>query len=131
MIAARFLSFLHVAVGLVLLPSSILFGVFLAPLLVAGPLWIVYLGFRLMRPTERVIVLLRRTHALSLVAAGSLFAHGILALRAAERSATEGGGLLGAFGLIPLIQGILLGVTGATSLWFARRTISCDDQGGR
>jgi hypothetical protein len=131
MIAPRFLAFLHVAVGLLLLPSSMVFGVFLAPLLVAGPLWIVYLGFRLWRPTERTIVLLRRTHAFSLVAAGFLFAHGILALRAAERSAAEGGGLLGAFGLIPLIQGILLGVTGATSLWFARRAIGYDDRGGR
>lgn len=121
MIAPRFLAFLHVVVGLLLLPSSMVFGVFLAPLLVAGPLWIVYLGFRLWRPTDQVFALLQKTHAFSLVAAGFLFAYGILALRAAERSAAEGGGLLGAFGLIPLMQAFLLGVTGATSLWFVSR----------
>ncbi len=119
MIGHRCLAVGNVVAGLLMLPSAMVFGVFLAPILVAGPLWIIYLGFRLWRPTERVIVLLKKTHAISLVAAGILCAYGIFALRAAERSAAEGGGLLGAFGLIPLAQGCILGLIGGASLWFA------------
>jgi hypothetical protein len=52
--------------------------------------------------------------------AAVLCVHGVVALRAAERSAAAGGGLLGAYGLIPLGLGTVLGVTAATSLWLAR-----------
>jgi hypothetical protein len=35
-------------------------------------------------------------------------AHGLFALRAAERGAATGGGLLGAFGLLPLTLGLAI-----------------------
>jgi hypothetical protein len=55
-----------------------------------------------------------------LVVAALLGAYGVFALRAAKQSAARGGGLLGAFGLLPLALGVVLGATAAVSLWLAR-----------
>jgi len=40
--------------------------------------------------------------------AAAMIAHGCSALRAAERSAAHGGGLLGGYGYLPIALGILL-----------------------
>ena len=122
----RILGAVHVMLSLLLLPLAMVFGFLLVPILLPGPVWVVILGIRLWRPTECVRVLLRRTHFVGVVVAAVLCGYGVFALRAAERSAAErsaaaGGGLLGAFGLIPLGLGALLGGTAATSLWLAHR----------
>ena len=116
----RALGIVHVVVGLLLLPMSTFFGLTLAPVLALGPLWVVFLGVRLWRPTALVKDLLWKTHVVVAVVAAALCVHGAFALRAAERSAAAGGGLLGAYGLIPLVLGTVLGVTAAVSLWLAR-----------
>jgi len=120
-IAFRVLGVGHVACGALLLPASLLFGVVAAPVLVVGPLWMMLLGVRLWRPDPRAIAALRRTNQVSLVIAVLLMAYGMLALRAAERSAAAGGGLLGGFGLLPLGAGVVLGVVAALSLVLAGR----------
>ena len=61
-----------------------------------------------------------KTHVVVPVVAFVMCVHGAFALRAAERSAAAGGGLLGADGLIPFGLGTVLGIKAATSLWLAR-----------
>ncbi|HEY6209103.1 MAG TPA: hypothetical protein VIW28_08590 [Gemmatimonadales bacterium] len=125
----RVLAVVHVVVALSLLPLTLGFGVRLAPLFALGPVWLVIVAYRLCRPTGQLAALLRRTHVVAAVVAALLCAYGVLALRAAERSAGAGGGLLGAFGLLPLTLGLFLGVTAAASLWLARLVSRADDDG--
>jgi hypothetical protein len=121
-LSSRALAVVHVVAGLLLMPWTLLFGVPLAPLLAIGSIWLMILGYRLWRQGDGVGVLLRRTHVVVVVVAVLLCAYGLFALRAAERSAAAGGGLLGAYGFLPLGLGIMLGVTAIGSLWFAHRT---------
>jgi hypothetical protein len=116
----RVLGAAHVIVGLLLLPVSMAFGLLLTPILALGPLWIVVLGVLLWRSSARVFTLARRTHIVGTAIAVLLLLHGILALRAAARSAAEGGGLLGAYGLIPIGYGLLLGLLSTVSLILTR-----------
>ena len=120
----RVLAVVHVVVGFLSLPLTLVFGLLFAPLLVCGPIWLMILGYRLWREGEGTGVLLRRTHVVVLVVAALLGAYGLFALRAAEQSAARGGGLLGAFGLLPLAFGVVLGATAAVSLWLVRGVAS-------
>jgi hypothetical protein len=92
----------------------------LAPLFSLGPFWIMFLGFRFWVPGSRVIIMARRTHYAAVVIAGVLIVHGWLAIRAAEKSAEGGGGLLGGYGLIPILYGVLLGAVSMTTLAMTR-----------
>ena len=116
----RILAVVHVVVGLLSLPLILFFGLTLAPFLIGGPIWLMVLGGRLWRQGEGMGALLRRTHVVLLAVAALLGAYGLFALRAAEQSAAKGGGLLGAFGLLPLALGVMLGATAAASLCVAR-----------
>jgi hypothetical protein len=110
-----------VIVGLVSLPFSILFGPLCVPVLLPGSLWLIVLGYRLWRPSERVALLLRRTHLATAALAVLLVVYGHLMLEGARRSAAAGGGLLGGFGLLPLALGLLLAATSGASLLLAWR----------
>ena len=123
----RLLGVAHVIVGVVLLPASAFFGLLLAPVLLPGPIWLIALGFCLWAPTARFRVLLLRTHFALAALALLLCAYGILALQAARRSADEGGGLLGAFGLIPMAMGLVAGCLAAASLAVAYTTDFTDE----
>jgi hypothetical protein len=114
------LAVVHVVVGLLSLPVILVFGLTFAPLLIAGPIWLMALGVRLWRQGEGARAALRRTHVVLLVVAALLGAYGWFALRAAQASAAKGGGLLGAFGLLPLALGAVLGATAAASLCVVR-----------
>ena len=116
----RILAVVHVVVGLLSLPLILFFGLTLAPFLIGGPIWLMVLGGRLWRQGEGMGALLRRTHVVLLVVAALLGAYGLFALRAAQQNAAQGGGLLGAFGLLPLALGVMLGATAAASLCVAR-----------
>ncbi len=126
----RVLAVVHVVVAISLLPLTLVFGLPLAPLFALGPVWLVIVAYRLWRPTDQLAALLRRTHIVVAVVAALLCVYGVLALQAAERSAGAGGGLLGAFGLLPLTLGLVLGATAAASLWLARLVSRADDDGG-
>lgn len=121
MIAFRALGVAHVLTGALLLPCAAFFGLIAAPILALGPLWIIYLGARLWKPNDRLLATLRTTHSVTLVIATLMVAYGIFALRAAERSAAAGGGLLGGFGFLPIALGILVGGVAGLSLLLVRR----------
>jgi len=120
-LAFRALSVVHVVAGVLSLPLALFFGLAAAPVLALAPLWMIYLGIRLWTPNDRIVAMLRTTHRISLAIAALLILYGISALRAAERSAAHGGGLLGAFGILPLGLGIILGAVAGASLFFVAR----------
>jgi ABC-type Fe3+ transport system permease subunit len=72
------------------------------------------------KPQNFVIAAARWTLRIALMAAVLLVAYGIFALRAAERSAADGGGLLGGFGFLPLGLGIVLGALAGICLLLIR-----------
>lgn len=108
MLILRALAVGHIAIGVLLLPVALALGWILAPILMVGPIWGIVLGVRLWRPRDQVFAAVRRTHWAFLLIDVLLVAYGIFALRAAERSAAHGGGLLGGFGLLPLGLGIVM-----------------------
>jgi hypothetical protein len=110
----------HIAIGLLLLPVALVSAGILAPILLVGPIWGIVLGVRLWRSGAEVFAALRRTHWTFLLIDGLLVAYGIFALRAAERSAAQGGGLLGGFGLLPLGLGIVMACFSGVTLVMAR-----------
>ena len=116
----RILAVVYVVVGLLSLPLILFFGLTVAPFLIGGPIWLMALGVRLWRQGEGVGSVLRWTHVVLLVVAALLGAYGWFALRAAQECAAKGGGLLGAFGLLPLALGAVLGATAAASLCVVR-----------
>jgi len=110
----------HIAIGLLLLPVALVSAGILAPVVMVGPIWGIVLGVRLWRSGSDVFAALRRTHWTYLVIDGLLVAYGLFALRAAERSAAQGGGLLGGFGLLPLGLGIVMACFSGVTLVMAR-----------
>jgi len=88
------------------LPPSVV--VMVLPL-IAFPLWVLALGVRSLWPlSPRAIRALRRTQLVVIAWAALLSLSGALMLRAAERSAARGGGLLGGVGLLPLGLGVVV-----------------------
>ena len=117
----RGLSIAHFVVASPLVLMCTFFGIVLAPILVAGPVWLCILGSQLWDSSDPGLCLrLRITHALSLVFAALLCASGVWALQAGERSAAHGGGLLSAWGLIPLSIGCLLSLLSVSTLLLVR-----------
>jgi len=99
MFSFRALAFGHIVIGVLLLPIALLSGGILGPLM-AGPIWGIVLGVRLWQRGTEMFTILRRTHWAFLLIDVLLAACGIFALRAAERSAARGGGLLGGIGAV-------------------------------
>jgi hypothetical protein len=58
----------------------------------------------------------RITHLISLFVGALLIVMGVFALSAAQRSAEQGGGLLGAWGFIPMICGGVLALLAVATL---------------
>ena len=63
---------------------------------------------RLWRHDARVLGSARITYRVTLLLGALSLVYGYLALQAAQRSAAAGGGLLGGFGVIPLVSGGIL-----------------------
>ena len=116
----RALAIGHIVIGVLLLPVALLSGGILAPILRAGPIWGIVLGVKLWQRGSEMFTALRRTHCAFLLIDVLLIAYGIFALRAAERSAARGGGLLGGFGLVPLGLGIVMALFSLVTLLTAR-----------
>ena len=117
----RGLSIAHfvVASPLVLLCAG--FGLLLAPILAAGPVWLCILGCQLWDGSDpRLCLRVRVTHAVSLLFAVMLCASGVWTLQAGQRSAEHGGGLLSAWGMIPLAIGCSLGLLAVLTLLVVR-----------
>jgi hypothetical protein len=112
----RALAVAHIVIAILLAPITVF-----APPLLAGPAWAIWLGVRLWRSEPGVIRTLRRTHYTFLVLDALLISYGFMALRAAEESAKRGGGLLGGFGLIPILIGVVLAMFSILTLLLTRR----------
>ena len=121
MVIFRVLAIGHIAIGVLLLPVALLFGGIIAPILMVGPIWGIILGVRLWRSPFEGRAALRRTHWTFLLIDGLLVAYGIFALRAAERSAAHGGGLLGGIGLVPLGLGMMMACFSGVTIVVTRR----------
>jgi hypothetical protein len=97
-------------------PAALMVLAFTAP-----ALWMLALAvfsFRGLTPWSATA--LRWTNIAALAGAVLHGLGGLLALQAAARSAERGGGLLGAFGLMPITLGIALGGLALASLWLLR-----------
>gem|GEM_PF-774975 len=116
----------HVLVAIILLPSALFPGLFAAPVIIPGLVWLAVLGFRLCRPDRSLRSALRMTHKLLIPISILLVLYGSFCLYAATRSAEAGGGLMGSSGLIPIVMGILAGALSAVSL--ICRPFKCIDE---
>jgi hypothetical protein len=117
----RGLSIAHFIVAAPLVLLSTFFGLLLAPIFAAGPVWLCVLGSQLWQNSDpRLYSRIRITHAISLFFATLLAASGLWALRAGAESAAHGGGLLSAWGWIPLTMGGVLGMLSLTTLLTVR-----------
>ena len=113
----RGLSIGHYLIAVPLIALSTLFGLVLAPVLATGPVWLCVLGTQLWHgPSPRLCTWVRITHLISLFVGALLIVMGVFALSAAQRSAEHGGGLLGAWGFIPMICGGVLAVLAVATL---------------
>jgi len=90
------------------LPRVLMMAAVQAGPMIALGLWMAILGRWTWRGHPNIRVLLLITHGFLLVPGIGAIAVGILALRAAERSAARGGGLMGAIATIPLAVGICM-----------------------
>jgi len=113
----RILGAAHITAAIGLLFVSTFLGCFSLPVIVPALIWLAILGFRLWRPNTRLRTMLRYTHLVLAPLAILLVVYGLFALRAAQRSAEAGGGLLGAVGLIPIVTGLLAGSVSLVSLY--------------
>jgi hypothetical protein len=118
----RTLGVAHIVIAILLLPTSMFLSFFSVPIVIPALLWLAILGIRLWRPDTKLQTTLRYTHFVLAPFAILLVVFGICALRDAQRSAEAGGGLLGAFGLIPLAMGLCAGVLSLVSLYVAYST---------
>lgn len=116
----RALGVAHILMGLLLLPLATVVGLIGIPLLIIPSLWLIALGVHLWRGGPGLALALRRTDLVSLVIAVLLCLYGVFALVAANESAAAGGGLLGAFGVLPIGLGLALGALALISLRTSR-----------
>lgn len=113
----RALSAVHFLIAIPLIGLSTFFGLVMVPVLAAVPIWFCVLGNQLWHgPSPRTCRWMRVTHLLSLFLSAALVVIGVFTLQAAARSAAHGGGLLGAFGFIPLGVGVVLAALAIASL---------------
>jgi hypothetical protein len=110
----------QVLLGVLLAPFALFLGMTPAPVLMLGPLWIIVAGVRMWWPSPRVIAHARRGAWIGLVLGAGETAYGVSVLRAAERSAARGGGLLGGIGLLPLAFGLAIVCVAGLSLLLSR-----------
>ena len=116
-ILLRTLGVAHIAVAIILLPTNLFLSFFSIPIVLPAQLWLAFLGIRLWRPDTKLQTMLCYTHFVLAPFAILLVVFGIWALCGAQRSAEAGGGLLGAFGLIPLTEGLCAGVLSLVSFY--------------
>jgi hypothetical protein len=97
----------HILVVIVLLPTLLSFGFFSLFIVVPGLIWLIVLGIQILRKGGSMRKALRNTHLVLAPLAVLFIIYGIYCLRAAQRSAEGGGGLIGAVGLVPIVMGVV------------------------
>ena len=119
----------HILVAVILLPTVFFLGIFSIPTTLPGLIWLVVLGIRLCSGHKPLRIALRRTHLVLAPLAVLFVIYGVFCLQAAQRSAESGGGLLGAFGIIPIAWGIISGGLSTASLCFAHSKTLKEEEG--
>src|SRR5436190_21371788 len=115
----RVLGVAHIVVGLASSVPAAMYALIVVAPLVLGPIWFCVLGVWLWRPTRRLGAALVATHSVITIFAVLNVAFGIGALHAANRSAANGGGLLGGSGWLPISCGVALLILAGASFWSA------------
>ncbi len=113
----RGLSAAHIAVSIILFPGNLFLSVFSIPFFLPMQIWLILLGARLWSTNSQCFKALRRTHFALIPLSIFLVIFGVGALEDAKRSAEAGGGLLGAFGLIPITMGVFTGILSVSTLF--------------
>lgn len=110
------LGWAHILIAILIVPTAAFFGLWFAPVLIAGPVWLAGVGVRLMRRSPEAWTMARRTHLIAGPVAILLGVYGLFAISEAALSAAEGGGLLGVFGYYPLTVAFGLAAVSAVTL---------------
>ena len=124
--AGRFLGVAYLVAALVSLTMTLIFGFLVAPVLLVGVAWLAAVGGRLLVGSPSAGLQARGTVIIAAPVSVAMCVYGLYALRAAARSADEGGGLLGSFGVIPLILGITLAAVSVLTLALTRPDTKSD-----
>lgn len=95
----------HLVVAILLLPVALVMGLLSIPVVLPGLVWLVLLGIRIIRNQRPVRGALLITASLLALLGGQLLWYGFYCLNAAARSAESGGGIMGSFGVIPIVMG--------------------------
>lgn len=114
---SRLIGAAHFLLAFILLPVIFVFGIYLSLLFLLIIIWLIILGTKLWSHRKDSLIQLRITHFVFLPASVLIVLYGFFALNKANLSAEEGGGLLGAFGFIPIIIGFLMTVLSFISIW--------------
>ena len=127
-VTAAFLTLPHMSTGTLLtnLPTALLLAaVYAGPLGMLGA-WMMVLGHRIWTDHARIRTALIVTHGLLLVPGALATALGVYALRAAARSAAQGGGLLSPVAVFPLAVGLPVVVQALCSIALALTVVPAD-----
>jgi hypothetical protein len=114
--AIRVLPYLSTGTPWTNLPRVLLLAVLLACLPGSLGAWMALLGRWTWRGHPNLRAMLLATHGSLLLLGMGATAVGLLTLRAAERSAARGGGLMGPLGAIPLAAGLCVSAVAAVSI---------------
>lgn len=120
---------LQVGVGIAL-PLPIVFVTGLSGVIVVALMAIVWVAFvikELGKSSPIGLYCLRGINVLGAVVGVLLIGYGAFALDAAEKSARSGGGLLGAFGFVPMAFGAYLVVASLVTIGMLRRATGAGD----
>ena len=116
-LALRVLGAAHIAVAIILLPSTLFVGFVSVPVVLPGLIWLAILGNRLWLQKIQFHGAFRYTHILLALFAALLIAVGIDAISHARQSAEAGGGLLSPVAYIPIMMGIPAGLLSIACLY--------------
>lgn len=102
------------------LTGALVLGLGLVVLMIPLSIWIGALGVQTLRGLRASIAKIPKLHFALLPVSLLLIGYGFFALHAAHESARHGGGLFGAFGLIPIGVGSLVTILSVLSLFLIR-----------
>ena len=113
----KIVGILHIFMGAILIPGSIFLSSYF---FIAVGIWLIILGVGLLRNRESVISEAATAHKFLCILSVSLSLYGIWALYMGNVSSQLGGGIMSAYGLIPLSGGILLLIFSCFSIRWLR-----------
>lgn len=117
LLTLRVLGAAHIAVAIILLPSTMFVGFVSVPVILPGLIWLVILGNRLWLQKIQFRGAFRHTHIVLALFAALLIAVGLDAIGHAQQSTEAGGGLLSPVAYIPIMMGIPAGLLSIASLY--------------